>query len=93
MLKTADPNAPHADAIMSVHVDDYLRAGIKTGLATVRKTLKDPLRSAGYGWRTTCEDSIPEPRTHQGLCEDAEDLEAFEGAFNSDKHPRYQSGV
>jgi hypothetical protein len=44
-------------------------------------------------FNTTCNDPQPEPKTHQGMCEDAEDAEDYDGAFDDKAHPRFQSGV
>jgi hypothetical protein len=54
--------------------------------------LEDPLRRANCGWGAECDWEVPF-RTHQGMCEDAEESEAFEGSFNSSHHPRFRSHV
>jgi hypothetical protein len=46
----------------------------------------DPQRKPDHG-------ATPLPRTHQQMCLDAEASEAFNGEFNAQDHPRFQSGV
>jgi hypothetical protein len=39
-----------------------------------------------------CDWEVP-LRTHQGMCEDAEASEAFEGTYDNAAHPRFTTGV
>jgi hypothetical protein len=54
--------------------------------------LGDALRRADCGWGAECDVEVPF-RTHQEMCEDAEESEAFEGHFDNANHPRFRSGV
>jgi hypothetical protein len=54
--------------------------------------LGDPLRSANRGLGAACDWEVP-LRTHQGMCEDAEASEAFEGTYDNAAHPRFTTGV
>ena len=53
----------------------------------------DPLRQPHRGGRN--EPFVEEvvTRTHEQMCDDAEASEAFEGSFNSSRHPRFKSHV